>query len=171
LIARSRLRAAFGAALLLLGCGPAAPGLCHEHLFVIARSKNANVVVYDAKVDASGRLAPEPVSAYWLLEGDPSRREELTSLEFNRAYGFTLGPGEAPDTYALAFKASRGRHATLRMQDGCPRVIVKINGHPAILKRIYVKSKEGGLMPKVESIELFGEDAATGKPLHEKVAA
>ena len=171
MIARSRLRAAFGAALLLLGCGPAAPGLCHEHLFVIARSKNANVVVYDAKVDASGRLAPEPVSAYWLLEGDPSRREELTSLEFNRAYGFTLGPGEAPDTYALAFKASRGRHATLRMQDGCPRVIVKINGHPAILKRIYVKSKEGGLMPKVESIELFGEDASTGKPLHEKVAA
>jgi Domain of unknown function (DUF4833) len=163
-------RAAIGAALLLLGGSEAARGVCREHLFVIARSKNANVVVYDAKVDPSGRLAAQPVSAYWLLGGDPARREELTSIEFNRAYGFTLGPGEEPETYAIAFKARRGRHATLRMHDGCPVVLVQIHGHLGILTRIYVKSKEGGLMPKVESIELFGEDATTGKPLHEKIA-
>ena len=78
---------------------------------------------------------------------------------------------EAPDTYALVFKASKGRHATLQMRGGCPVVLLTIGGHPAILKRIYVKSKEGGLMPKVEFIELFGDDATTGKPLHEKIAA
>ena len=163
-------RAAIGAALLLLGCSQAARGVCSEHLFVIARSKNANVVVYDVKVDASGRLAAEPVSAYWLLDGDPARREELTTFELNRAYGFTIGPGEEPDTFTLAFKARKGSRATVRMRDGCPVALVKIHGHLAILKRIYVKSKEGGLMPKVESIELFGEDATTGKPLHEKIA-
>jgi hypothetical protein len=162
-------RAALGA-LLLLGCAQAAVGVCHEHLFVIARSKNANVVVYDAKVE-SGRLAEQPVSAYWLLDGDPARREELTTFEFNRAYGFTLSPGQEPDTYTFAFKAGRGRHATVRIQGGCPVMLVTIQGHLAVLKRIYVKSKEGGVMPKVESIELFGEDATTGQPLHEKVAA
>ena len=163
-------RAALGAAFLLLRCAGAARGVCREHLFVIARSKNANVVVYDAKVDFSGRLAAQPVSAHWLLDGDPARREELTSIEFNRAYGFTLGPGEEPDTYALTFKARRGRHATLRMNGGCPVVLLKIHGRLAILTRIYVKSKEGGVMPKVEFIELFGEDATTGEPLHEKIA-
>jgi hypothetical protein len=163
-------RAALGAALFLLGSGEASRGLCREHLFVIARSKNANVVVYDAKVDPSGRLADEPVSAYWLLDGDPARREELTTFEFNRAYGFSLVTGQEPDTYTLTFKAGHRRQATVRMQGGCPVVLVTIQGHLAVLKRIYVKSKEGGLMPKVESIELFGEDATTGKPLHEQVA-
>lgn len=163
-------RAALGAALLLLGCVEAARGACHEHLFVIARSKNGNVVVYDAKVDPSGRLAAQPVSAYWLLDGDPARREELTRIEFNRAYGFTLSPGEEQGTYTLVFKARRGRHVSLQMRGGCPVVLVNIQGHLAILRRIYVKSKEGGVIPKVEFIELFGEDAATGKPLHEKIA-
>ena len=168
----SKNRAAFAAALLLLlACPAGGAGLCQEHLFVIARSKNANIVVYDAKLDASGRLAADSVTAYWLLDGDPARREELTSLEFNRAYGFTLGPGEEPDTYTLQFKAGHRRRATLRMRDGCPVALVTIQGQLAVLKRIYVKSKEGGLMPKVESIELFGEDATTGKPLHEKIAA
>ena len=41
-------------------CGP---------LFVIERSVNANVVVYEAVQDAEGRFDPvHPIRAYWLLK-------------------------------------------------------------------------------------------------------
>jgi hypothetical protein len=162
-------RAALGAALLVLGFSETARSACREHLFVIARSKNANVVVYDAKLGPSGGLAEQPISAYWLLDGDPARREELSTIEFDRAYGFTTSPAREPGTYTLEFKARRGRHATVRMREGCPVALMKVAGKTAIVRRIYVKSKETILLPKVEYIELFGEDPATGKHLYEKI--
>ena len=40
----------------------------NQSLFVIERSKNANVVQYDARLTADGVLDPkEPVKVYWIL--------------------------------------------------------------------------------------------------------
>jgi len=44
---------------------------CPAHLFVIARSKNANIVAYDANRNPADEWdASEPVVAYWLLNGE-----------------------------------------------------------------------------------------------------
>ena len=142
------------------------PGACPSHLFVIARSKNANIVAYDAKLEPSGHLAEKPVAAYWLLDGDPSRREELNTVEWNRAYGFTIARGHEADSYSLTFRGGK-RHITIRVRDGCPEAVGTIGGRTGVLKRLFVQSKEG-LMPSVEFVELFGEDLETGQPLHEK---
>jgi len=41
-----------------------------QPLFIIERSKNANIVHYDAQLTASGKLDPnEPVIVYWVLLG------------------------------------------------------------------------------------------------------
>ncbi len=74
---------------------------CPTHLFIIARSKNANIVVYDAKRGPAGDLDPsEPVVAYWLLNGEPDKREELSRIERERATGSTslreTRPGPIP---------------------------------------------------------------------------
>jgi hypothetical protein len=67
---------------------------CPEHLFVIERSKNANIVVYDANRGPSGDLsATEPIVAYWLLNGENGKREELNRVDRDRAYGFDVAPG------------------------------------------------------------------------------
>ncbi|HEY6928040.1 MAG TPA: DUF4833 domain-containing protein [Thermoanaerobaculia bacterium] len=148
----------------------AADATCADHLFVIERSKNKNIVAYDAKRGASGDWdSSEPVVAYWLLDGDNSRREELTAIERDRAYGVEATPGEAPGTFTMVFKAQRKRRFTIQMRHGCPVVTIPIRGHPAILRKLYVKSKETLLLPKVDYIEFFGEDMETGKKIHEKV--
>src|SRR5262249_26544671 len=62
----------------LRGAEDAATGPCPAHLFVIERSKNANIVVYDARLAKGGELAKsKPVVAYWLLDGDKDRRDSL----------------------------------------------------------------------------------------------
>jgi hypothetical protein len=52
------------------------------HLFTIERSKNANLVVYDARLTDSGELDPKSaVVVYWLLKAQDGRREELNRVE------------------------------------------------------------------------------------------
>jgi len=142
---------------------------CPAHLFVIERSKNANIVVYDAKSGPTGELRPsEPVVAYWLLNAKQGQREELNALERNHAYGFDVTPSDTPGTYVLAFKASRQHRLVIRMLNGCPVAIAPISGHDGILRRLFVQSKTDSLQQKVVYVELFGEDTATGDRLYEK---
>jgi hypothetical protein len=149
--------------------GLAAETTCPPHLFVIARSKNANIVAYAANIGPDDALNnSEPVLVYWLLNGDKDKREELTAIERDRAYGVEVTPGDEPGTYKMVFKAQRKRHFTIRMHNGCPVVMIPIRGHNAILRKLYVKSKETLVLPKVDYIEFFGEDADTGKELEEK---
>ncbi|MBP1727505.1 MAG: hypothetical protein H6Q51_2803, partial [Deltaproteobacteria bacterium] len=39
----------------------------------------------------------------------------------------------------------------------------------AFLERIYVKAVNGGILPRVEYLELYGNDIGTGGSLYEKV--
>ena len=84
-------------ALLLVPLGEASAAVapaCPEHLLVIERSKNANIVVYDANRGAGGDFSPsKPVVAYWLLKGEKSKRQELNLVEWQSAYGFDVISG------------------------------------------------------------------------------
>jgi hypothetical protein len=147
----------------------AAADPCPAHLFVIERSKNANIVAYDANLAPSGDFAAsEPVRAYWLMNAKNGEREELNVVERQRAYGFDVAPGDAPATYAFTFKAGRKRQLTIRQHNGCPTAFVAIGGQSGILRRLFVRSKEGFGRPTIEYVEFFGEDAANGGPLYEK---
>ena len=170
--ARIALAAAAAAALASASTalGQTARESCPKHLFIVARSKNANVVAYDANPSPKGGLvATEPVVAYWLLDGDESRREELSGIERERAYGVEGTHGHAPGTYNVVFKAKRKFPLAVRMINGCPVALTRIHGHTAILHRIFVKSKEGFGLPKIAYVEVFGEDPDTGEPLQEKL--
>jgi len=144
---------------------PATP--CPAHLFTIERSKNANLVVYDARLTASGELDPKnPVVVYWLLNAQDGRREELNRVERQRAYGFDIEPGKDPDTYVLRLKAGKKRPIGVAMRDGCPVALGTIGGRPSVLERIFVKEKEGMTL-KVDSVDFFGRDSADGRPVTE----
>jgi hypothetical protein len=78
---------------LALLASPAAAQTRTSPLFTIERSKNANVVHYDARLTADGELDPkEPVIAYWIRLAEDGRREELSWIEKKKAYGFTIKP-------------------------------------------------------------------------------
>src|SRR5262245_64522056 len=156
---------------LLLPCGTsiAVSDPCPEHLLVIERSKNANIVVYDAEREPSGDLvASKPVVAYWLLNGEKGKREELNVVQWQSAYGFDVKRGNTPGTFVMAFKVDRKRPLTVRIRGHCPVLIGRIDGRDGILHKMYVRSNESSTPPKVEYVEFFGEDTETGKPLHER---
>ena len=156
-------------ALAVRALGLAAGETCSDHLLVIERSKNSNIVVYDARLAPSGDLEKsKPVLVYWLLNGDKSRRKELTRLQRDYAYGMDVTPGGAPGTYKMVLKAERERPMTIRMLNGCPVATTTIGGKNGIVRKLFIKSKEGSLMPKVLSVEFYGEDPDDGQPLYEK---
>jgi hypothetical protein len=68
----------------------------------------------------------------------------------------------------MALKADSKKAMTVAVQKGCGVVLTKIGGTQGILRRLFVQSKEELIRPKVEYIEFFGEDPATGKALTEK---
>jgi hypothetical protein len=62
-------------AVLALPAAPATAQIKTSPLFIVERSKNANVVHYDARLTADGKLDPkEPVTAYWVLLAEDGRR-------------------------------------------------------------------------------------------------
>jgi hypothetical protein len=62
-----------------------------QPLFIIEKSTNANVVHYDAVITPDGGLDPrEPIIAYWVMAAEDGRREDLTSAERPKAFGFTM---------------------------------------------------------------------------------
>ena len=165
----SRVLALVIGALASVPCGPARADDCSARLFVIERSKNSNIVVYDANRGADGEWnASEPVIAYWLLNGEKDRREELNRVERERAYGVQAKPGHHAGTWTLSFKARKGRRVTVLIRNGCAVATTSIGGRDGILRRVFVRSTEGFGLPKVDSVELFGEDLENGAALHEK---
>ncbi|MDF2692104.1 MAG: hypothetical protein K0S65_487 [Labilithrix sp.] len=161
-------RAALGATagLLLSPAAMAAP--TYQGLFRIERSKNANIVQYDAVLASRDKLDPkEPVVAYWVLHAEDGRREGLTSLD-RRAYGFKVR-AEPNDRWLLYLNASRDRSIRVLRWQGRWVAQIVIGGRSAVLERMYVSSDESALIPRVRWIDLFGTDMETGKPLTERL--
>ena len=58
-------------------------------LFRVSKDENANYVVYDVIVDEKGRLAEEPLDAYWIMAAGDGQRAELNRME-QGVYGTTI---------------------------------------------------------------------------------
>ena len=139
-------------------------------LFRIERSKNANVVVYEAEEGTQTALAKrDPISASWILLARDGKRAKLSFFEKMLAYGFDVDLADDAETAALRLKALKGRALKVVKRDGHLVAIGKIAGSEAVLQRVFVTTDESGPVPAVKSIELFGVDAATGEPCTEKI--
>lgn len=164
---RPLLHAALGSVLLAATKAGAAPRR-YAPIFRIERSKNANVVQYDAVETGQARLDPsEPVVAYWILYAKDGRREPLGAFE-QRAYGFDVKP-ESTSTWLMVLRAVPQR--SIRVMWWRDRWVAQtvIDGKNAILERIFVTSDESGLVPVVRFLDIFGVDLASGAPVRERL--
>jgi hypothetical protein len=141
-----------------------------RHLFTIQRSKNANVVQYDVQLTPEGKLDPkEPITTYWIMLAEDGREQQLLWVEKKLAYGFEA-KFEAGGKFAIMdMVAPIGRKVKVYEKDGMYRAETLIDGRPAFVERIYIKSIERGALPKVEYVELYGQDTETGDNCYEKV--
>jgi hypothetical protein len=138
-------------------------------LFVIARSLNANVVHYEARLDAANALEREhPLLAYWVMLAEDGRREDMSWFERQFAYGWSVVSLE-PYRLELSLTAFPQRNVVIRVDTaGGVRAEVRILGRAAALQRIFVQLAErGGL--SVRYIDLFGTDLASGQALRERL--
>jgi hypothetical protein len=151
--------AAVGLCLTLFAGAPAvlaAPDLPPNTLFALERSLNANIVVYEAMVNGDGTFpAKNPVVVYWIRLADKGQREELNFIEKSKAYGIDVGP-DGGGALKLVIKALPKRPMRVVTEEGKPLALLAFSGKEAIVKRVFVKSKEGGFLPSVEYVDIFG---------------
>jgi hypothetical protein len=139
------------------------------HLFVIERSLNANAVAYDVVTTGAGRLDPgSPLRAYWIMRAERGQVSPLNALEWSRAYGYDVRTC-GRDSCMITLRALRNRPIVVELLGGAPRAVTSIGGSQGILRRVFVTVGRGGILPSVDSIELFGESRETASPLHERI--
>jgi hypothetical protein len=137
---------------------------------VIERSKNANVVRYDAVLTANGELnSEERVTAYWILLAEDGRRAELNWVEKRSAYGFRIEPVPSGKDYKMTIAALPDRKITVTKSGDAIRPQLPIDGRQAVLERVYIQSTPGTLGPQVHYVELRGSGLQTGEKLIERI--
>lgn len=154
-----------GAALVALGAAGAVP---EGRLFHIERSKNANIVAYDVRLNPRGTIdTSNPIDGYWVRLAEKGQRKELGSVEKRLAYGWKAKPvGE--DKVELVLTALPERPIMVERGKYGYEAHLPIQGVPARLLKVYVKTKEGGVLPKVEYIELYGYRLDNGESVKER---
>ncbi len=139
-----------------------------DPLFSIGRSKNRNVVHYDACLMGASELSvSDPVKVYWIMKN--GERENLTWLEEHHAYAIR-SEKKLKDGGLQISLAAFARRMIVRKIDRRYRVVIPINGQRSVLEKIYVECVPGLLgMPKVLYTDFFGRTLATDAPIVERV--
>lgn len=143
-------------------------------LFFIARSKNLNIVVYEAKQSNGVLDTSEPVTVYW-LDIDPEYRKkarssgkmddrvELGMIEKKMAYGVSSTPFDGhPGEFMASLVAfpTRAVRVFIDPTTKKPRAQMQINKQQVDLVRIYVEAKENFIgLPSVVHVDVTGIDA------------
>lgn len=138
-------------------------------LFVIERSKNANVVHYDVNIAAGGKIDPkEPVIAYWIMLAKDGHKEGLNSIEKN-VYGFKCTLDKSKTFYHMIMNIMKDRGIKVYQQGEGYVAEIHIDGKPAYIEKVFINSTETMIFPKVHFVDLFGKDTTTGKNVHERI--
>lgn len=140
-----------------------------QRLFIIERTTNGSIVHYDARLDNSGHLdSREPVVAYWTIGSINGKREGLSFLERTKAYGFRVKP-TAPGRYVMTVVSQKKIEIEVYEDSGLVRAVTSIDGHRAFLQKIFANIDSGFLLPRVNYVELFGTDVASGINRYQKI--
>jgi len=140
-----------------------------QHLFYIERSKNSNIVQYDAQVGPDGKLLKkDPVIAYWIRHNEQGQEQKLNWLQRNFAYGFDAKLDKNRETADLRMKADVGRDIMVVREGDTYRATLLIDGELAYFEKMYIDASRHGLSLNVRFVDLYGEDVKTGEARFEK---
>ena len=140
-----------------------------DQLFYVQRSPNSNTVIYAAKLDAQGNFdSRAPVEAFWRKFNIDGSKQPLNFFERMSAYGVNMSARKAGQPLTFAIAAWPQRQMTLRLDaKHRPEATMVIGGRNVKVAYVYLEVVEGGLIPSVPSLDIFGTDIASGKAIHE----
>jgi hypothetical protein len=144
-----------------------------RQLFTIEHNTNSNSVYYEARIAADSLLdGRQPIHAYWVMWAkDPTgkTREELTLLEKEKAFGFTVKRSPVRKFVWFSIVPLPHRLIKVSLQNGNPVAETVINGRFSILEKISIFAVSRYYIPHVNHIELFGRDVKCGEGTYEKI--
>lgn len=139
-----------------------------NRLFHIERSKNRNIVCYDANLNNDALDKSHPMDVYWINhEEKDGKKSGLTSIQRKMAFGYKV-VSKGIDSACIAINACPDREIKINKSGEKYQCIVDINDEIAVLKKIFVKTKDNNSL-KVEYVELTGVDLNSGKMINEKI--
>lgn len=145
-----------------------APAQRSVRLFYIEKSTNKNIVCYDANINADGTINEKaPVTAYWLMNEEDGRRENLSWIERKKAFGFSFEKN-ADGEFVITPNADEDWKLKLSAENGEPKAELPINGKPSIVHKVFLQVDQGMLLPSVKAVELFGKCPKSGSAMYEK---
>lgn len=141
-----------------------------NRLFIIERSKNANVVCYDVNFDKRNRIDKDrPLRVYWINHTDrPGEISDLNYIQNKFAYGYASRslPNGVFEVTLVAFPSRKLFIEANAKGNYFGRIM--INGRQAILQKIYVQAKPDNSL-KVAWVELYGQEVGSGQALTERI--
>ena len=142
----------------------------HQSLFKIERSKNANIIQYDAQIGADGKLYKrEPIVGYWIRLAEQGQVKELNWIQRQFAFGFDAEYHQKIDSATINMVADIGQPIEVRHLNGKYRAVVKLDGKFSELDRIFIQAHGKGISVTVEYVEIFGNDLKTGEKTYVKI--
>jgi hypothetical protein len=141
-----------------------------ETLFWVERSKNDNIIQYDAQIGPDGKLnAREPVVAYWVRLAEQGQVEELSWLQETFAFGFDAEYHATSDTASMEMTVDFDRTLAVIRDGENYRVKTNIDGVASYLEKIYIKAHKRGFLITVDYIDIFGINAEDGNKQFERL--
>jgi hypothetical protein len=148
------------------------PAKSDNLLFYVQRNYNTNTIVYCLNILPNGKINKiEPIHPYWINFENRAKKEELTYMQKNYAYGLESKVTNS-DNFIINFVSYKKRYIYLMksVRDNSYKAYIFINGVYSELRRIFVKIDGGTFwVPIVKYIELYGIDNKTGKDVYEKI--
>jgi hypothetical protein len=141
-----------------------------QSLFKIERSKNANIIQYDAQIDPCGKLnKKEPVIGYWIRLAEQGQVKKLSWIQRKFAFGFDTEFHRDSNSATINMVADIGQPVQVRYENGKYRAIMEIDGQSSELDRIFIQAHGKGISVTVEYVEIFGNDLKTDEKTYVKI--
>lgn len=140
-------------------------------LFIIGRSKNKNIVVYEANLKNNELDPTNPVIVYWLdldpeyvkanrAKGIMTDREELNMIEKKFAYGLSSEPvAGKPGTYKVILVAFKDRPVIVSFdkENNKLQCEMQIKGEMCQLGKVFIDATDRMIgLPKVNHVDVSG---------------
>ena len=136
-------------------------GRRNHRLFHIDRSKDIDIVVYDAVTDGNQLAEDDPVDVYWILKQKGGQRDDLNWIERWKGYGIDVDQRWGKDSLEFVMRAD-GTKIRVTRRNGEWIGMTRINDQLARLESIYVKTDESGWFPEVLEVHMKGYRLSDG---------
>jgi hypothetical protein len=138
----------------------------------VQHSLNQDTIVYTAQLGSDQLFdVHKPVDVFWRRYAGGGHRDELSLFERLFVFGVRATPWSgAADRFRVRIAAYGDEYAILDAgEDGVPRIMDELGPYRTKLVYIYAQVGDFTFIPKVNFVEVFGIDIASGRYVSERL--